>query len=592
MPASRRESCKIRFSLCVWESDPISLSDFEPVICPMDPRKIVTSASFLFLMAGTGLSSVGVTGKIFHVDVGNRSLELLKETEYDPKTDMGLSRVTVHWTEQTTIRKVEEKTSFAGIKGPVIAEFRGIDAANTKALAARKPFVTRVATLLGGVAALPKENIIDNQVTAWFTPDDRETRSGHIELDGKNVAVSLRGSNWQIIHQQPMDPSGLAEGFWQATLTCSEADGRLVIDHMDVSPLADTRATDDPKLPRVLVVGDSISMNYHDSAKAALAGIANYHRNDGNSGSSANGVRNMELWLGNYHEKGLHWDVIQFNHGLHDLKQAYEPSGDMWGDYSVSIDDYKSNIEKEIAILRRTGAKLVWCSTTPVPNSNPGTYARRKGASAIFNQAAMEVMRGHPDILINDLHLVVDASPVFDPWRKQNDVHFYQEAERKLLGDAVATVVRSALADEPMLNIPIRFHITQGATMTVKGQEMKVWVTPEEVTGPVLAEINRIWKPGRVRFTVERAQFEPLLQPGDFYELLKVIENAKRGVPEKPGAGRTAKIAKLLDPAHVNHDALNVYLLPYIGMTYQGYARIGGNQARKKGTGSDLARRT
>ena len=80
----------------------------------MDPRKIVTSASFLFLMAGTGLSSVGVTGKIFHVDVGNRSFELLKETEYDPKTDMGLSRVTVHWTEQTTIRKVEEKTSFAG----------------------------------------------------------------------------------------------------------------------------------------------------------------------------------------------------------------------------------------------------------------------------------------------------------------------------------------------------------------------------------------------------------------------------------------------------------------------------------------------
>ncbi len=79
--------------------------------------------------------------------------------------------------------------------------------------------------------------------------------------------------------------------------------------------------TDDPKLPRVLVVGDSISMNYHETATEALKGVANYHRNEGNAGSSAHGVRNAELWLGNWREKGFHWDVIQFNHGLHDLKQ-------------------------------------------------------------------------------------------------------------------------------------------------------------------------------------------------------------------------------------------------------------------------------
>jgi hypothetical protein len=214
---------------------------------------------------------------------------------------------------------------------------------------------------------------------------------------------------------------------------------------VDAASGPDPGSTDDPKLPRVLVIGDSISMNYHEAAKSALAGTANYHRNEGNCFSTEHGVRNIGLWLGNYREKGAHWDVIQFNHGLHDLKQPYDAATDKWGDYAVSLADYKANLEKEIAILRRTGAKLIWCSTTPVQNDNKGPYARRKGASAEFNTAALEVIRLHPDILITDLHAVVDGSPVFDEWRKQNDVHFYQKEERKILGESVATTIRKAL---------------------------------------------------------------------------------------------------------------------------------------------------
>jgi acyl-CoA thioesterase-1 len=210
------------------------------------------------------------------------------------------------------------------------------------------------------------------------------------------------------------------------------------------APLADPRNTDDPKLPRVLVVGDSISMNYHEAAKNALTGVANYHRIEGNSFSTVFGVANMELWLGDYKQPGQHWDVIQFNHGLHDLKQTYDAATDTWGDYAVSLEDYKRNLEREIAIMQQTGAKLIWCSTTPVPNSNKGQYARRKGAAAVFNQAAMEVMRKHPEIQVNDLYQVVAGSPVFDDWRKGNDVHF-RPAEQAVLGEAVAAAVRKAL---------------------------------------------------------------------------------------------------------------------------------------------------
>jgi len=111
----------------------------------------------------------------------------------------------------------------------------------------------------------------------------------------------------------------------------------------------------------------------------------------------------------------------------------------------MPLEDYKANLEKEIAIMKKTGAKLIWCSTTPVPNSNKGKCARRKGAAAVFNQAAMEVMSRHPEILVNDLYQIVSGSPVFDNWRKGVDVHFYKQEEQKTLGEAVGGAVRKAL---------------------------------------------------------------------------------------------------------------------------------------------------
>src|SRR4051794_9191710 len=48
--------------------------------------------------------------------------------------------------------------------------------------------------------------------------------------------------------------------------------------------------------------------------------------------------------------------------------------------------------------------------------------------------------------------------------------------------------------DQEVLTLKIRFHITKSAKMTVKGQEMEVWVKPKDLEGVVLPEVNRIWK--------------------------------------------------------------------------------------------------
>src|SRR6185436_1919626 len=58
------------------------------------------------------------------------------------------------------------------------------------------------------------------------------------------------------------------------------------------------RVTDDPKLPRVLLIGDSISMGYTIPVRQLLQGKANVHRIPENGGPTTNGLSQLPNWLG------------------------------------------------------------------------------------------------------------------------------------------------------------------------------------------------------------------------------------------------------------------------------------------------------
>jgi len=406
-------------------------------------------------MSGENLD--GVRGKIFRADVDARTFELLKETVFDPQTDEGRSRHTVRWTKDTRFVRVDRQNSFEGLDAECLAHIRPLAKETAQSEKdGKKTFVTLNVTLFAEGEDGSDWPRAEGDLLLPFKPDPASDRfrGGTVKLGGASVPVRLRGPRAQVDVRTVADEALLRDGFWETQLKGGrDESGCFVAERIALYPKVDPRTVDDSNLPRVLVVGDSISMNYHNAAKEALKGIANYHRIEGNGGPSDRGVVCMELWLGDYEQKGLHWDVIQFNHGLHDLKQFYDEETETYGAHQLEIEDYKANLEKEIEIMRKTGAVLMWCATTPVPNTyfgrwSEGLMGRRKGEAQVFNQAALEVLQKYPDILVNDLHKVAleDDSGVFDNWRKGKDVHFWGGAEQEVVGKAVAEAVKRALA--------------------------------------------------------------------------------------------------------------------------------------------------
>ena len=178
---------------------------------------------------------------------------------------------------------------------------------------------------------------------------------------------------------------------------------------------------DDPKLPRVLLIGDSVSRGYTLPARVALQRKANVHRAPENCGPTSNGIKKMDVWLG----EGK-WDVIHFNFGIHDRK--------------TSAKDYEDRLELIVKQLKATGAKLIWASTTPIP---PDTKDGPEATTAIIekNRIAAEIMKKNM-VHVNDLFDFI--TPQLSKVQNPMDVHFKGEGY-DMLGRQVALKIEQVL---------------------------------------------------------------------------------------------------------------------------------------------------
>ena len=195
---------------------------------------------------------------------------------------------------------------------------------------------------------------------------------------------------------------------------------------------------DQPGLPRVLLIGDSISIGYTLPTRELLKGRVNLHRIPTNGGPTVKGLQQIDSWLGK-----KRWDVIHFNWGLHDLKYM-GPNGEnlfpkeKGGKAQVSLEDYEKNLDRLVQRLKKTGAKLIWRNTTPVP---PGSKGRYVGDSIRYNAAAERVMIRH-GVPTHDL-FTLSRERMKEIMLPAN-VHYTKDGY-KALAESVAKVILQAL---------------------------------------------------------------------------------------------------------------------------------------------------
>ncbi len=187
--------------------------------------------------------------------------------------------------------------------------------------------------------------------------------------------------------------------------------------------------TDNPALPRVLLIGDSISIGYTGPVRELLKDKANVHRIPQNGGPTKVGMEKIDAWLGDGK-----WDVIHFNWGIHDLK--YMPDEKR----QVEPGDYEKNLRALVARMKATGAKLIWGTTTPIP-SGELVPPRRFGEVAEYNAIAEKVMKEN-GVAIDDLNAAV--TPQITKLQNPKDVH-YNAAGYKFLAAEVAKNIEAAL---------------------------------------------------------------------------------------------------------------------------------------------------
>ena len=184
-------------------------------------------------------------------------------------------------------------------------------------------------------------------------------------------------------------------------------------------------------LPRVLLIGDSISIGYTLEVRKLLAGKANVHRIPVNGGATEVGLANIDNWLGDGK-----WDVIHFNFGLHDAKYM-SPT-----EQRHSRDEYVANLEKLTKRMQATGARLIFATTTPVPDkldaTNPATTSTRRFDSIPErNKLAVDALP-KLGVAINDLYGAV--IPVQSKILRPIDVHYTPEGYSVLAARVAASI--------------------------------------------------------------------------------------------------------------------------------------------------------
>jgi len=202
----------------------------------------------------------------------------------------------------------------------------------------------------------------------------------------------------------------------------------------------------EPKLPKVVLIGDSIRLSYAPAVTRELEGTATVVSPKPNGGDSSNVLKHLQEWIVNERP-----DVVHFNCGIHDTKKFKKT-----GKFQVSPEQYAENLRQIVTRIRKeTGAVVLFAASTPILDDRAAAaragrdYELLNASIEQYNAIARKVMQ-ELKVPVNDLNEVL-AKP--EPPLKTEElivadgVHLTEQG-RQMLGQRVAGFIRKHLPDK------------------------------------------------------------------------------------------------------------------------------------------------
>jgi arylsulfatase A-like enzyme len=280
-----------------------------------------------------------------------------------------------------------------------------------------------------------------------------EKKTLHTEIYGAYLKYQrmVRTDRWKLIrypHNQEVQLFDLKKDPWETKDLAENPRNSWIMADLDhrlqrlaqerQDPLAFKEIKHDAHLPKVLIIGDSISLGYTPFVQKMLKGKAHVVHTPSNNAGTTLGRQRLSEWLSD-----VDWDLIHFNWGLHDLKHVQAGTGKNSNDpddpQQADVTQYRKNMGTLVRQLKQIGADLIYATTTPYP---AGVKPCRVPEDAQrYNQAALHIMKRN-DIAINDLYSHV--LPKLTELQQPVNVHF-GKAGSEYLAKQVAASIKAKL---------------------------------------------------------------------------------------------------------------------------------------------------
>jgi hypothetical protein len=154
----------------------------------------------------------------------------------------------------------------------------------------------------------------------------------------------------------------------------------------------------------LFIIGDSISIHYKPYLNKSVRDKFCCQREDQNDKFTKDpditvdynaGDSNMVLkYILEEHTKGIRYDVLLLNCGLHDIRVDRE-----FLRINVDKGQYKENLNKIVELALKSSNKVIWVNTTPVideiHNRREFGFLRYNKDVLLYNEIAEKIMKNH-----------------------------------------------------------------------------------------------------------------------------------------------------------------------------------------------------